>query len=251
MDKYISKKNVMTYPRVSFIVPSTNIAVETVLEIIQSKNKFMDVNITRVEVTEISHSQANVRQFSTQSFTNPAKFAAAVKPDLIVWAGTSGSWLGYDYEELLLNHIENTTGIKAIGCYTEICKACEENSIRNIGLLTPYDIDIHSRIKDNLKKMGISSGSEKWYGITDNYSFAKIPIDKIVSDMVNLKSATSTALIPMCTNMLTALVSDEIENYTDLTVIDPNIVIIRRIKNIFNISVMLKNFGRILSDYSG
>lgn len=241
MNNTIKTINRKEKKRISFIVPSTNTVVEEYLSMI-SLGKKININISRLQVEEIAFNKDTENQFSFDSFMKSSKLASATKPELIVWAGTSGSWLGNEYELRLLSYIKEKTGIAAIGCYSILREYCIANSIYEVNLLTPYISEIQKLITNNLMRDNIKVINEKIYSITDNYAFSQIKKYELIKDIVEISGENRFPVIPMCTNLKTCFIAPEIKSKYAIQLIDPNVITINKIKHIFNIN------NRIIND---
>ena len=71
---------------------------------------------------------------------------ACVKPRVIVWACTSGSFLkGIGYDREIIKDIEKDTGIPAITTSTAVVDALKTMRIRKLAVATPYIKEIDEK----------------------------------------------------------------------------------------------------------
>ena len=116
----------MTALRVGLIVPSSNTVVEPELARVAGAVPDLELVATRVAVTHIDANSASRRQFEPELMIAAARLLAHAGVDVLVWAGTSGCWLGLDHDPAIVSAIEDATGIAATSSTLALLDACQE-----------------------------------------------------------------------------------------------------------------------------
>ena len=129
------------------LVPSSN----TVLEPYTSAmfHGFGDaasVHYARFRVVEISLSPASRGQFDLAPILEAAERLAETEPDVIVWNGTSASWLGLETDHSLCAAITDRTGIPATSTSLAFDALFRGMGLQRIAVVTPYLPEIQTRI---------------------------------------------------------------------------------------------------------
>lgn len=214
-------------PRYIVIIPTTNIWVERYIQTSGISTR-IDVHIFRLPVLSISDEGSGSDTFSLINFENILDHASLIKPDVVIWAGTSGSWLGSDFEEELLKKISVRAGAPAIGCFTSLIAELKEKELDNIGLFTPYITPIHNRIIKNISAHGFEVTDLGHLAIEDNYSFSNVTCERILSAAKSKLSTSLRLIIPMCTNMVSCVMDEYLASHLACHVLDPTVCVFER-----------------------
>ncbi|SRR5579883_963474 len=205
--------------RIGMLTPSSNTVLEPVTQAMVAGLPQVSVHFSRFKVKEISLSQAALAQFNDAAILQAAELLADAKVDVIGWNGTSSSWLGFDADLRLCTRIEAATGIKATTSILALNEILQRKGIRKLGLFSPYRSDVQAKIVSNYATIGISCSPEKHLGIEDNFTFAEVSGDKIVS-MVHEAAAGPEAIAIICTNLRAAPLVERLESEIKLPVYD-------------------------------
>jgi maleate cis-trans isomerase len=98
--------------RLGMLTPSSNTVLEPITTAMLAGVSGVTAHFSRFKVTEIALSQYALGQFDHGEVLRAAELLAHAKVDVIAWNGTSASWLGFDYDERLCEHIIETTDIQ-------------------------------------------------------------------------------------------------------------------------------------------
>jgi maleate isomerase len=99
--------------RLGMLTPSSNTVLEPITTAMLAGVSGVTAHFSRFKVTEIALSRHALGQFDHGEVLRAAELLAHAKVDVIAWNGTSASWLGFDYDERLCEHITETTDIAA------------------------------------------------------------------------------------------------------------------------------------------
>ena len=120
------------------LTPSSNTVLEPVTVSILQDLDNVSAHFSRFRVTEISLSEAALRQFDDRPLLRAAELLADAKVDVIAWNGTSAGWLGFERDVQLCDRIQSTTGIPATTSILAINELFQRHQITHFGLVTPY-----------------------------------------------------------------------------------------------------------------
>jgi maleate isomerase len=160
--------------RVGLLVPSTNFVAE--IEIARMMPEEVTVHTSRCMLEDAADQAGKVDALLAMSrnVLRAAREVACVKPKVIAWACTSGSFLqGAEQEGDMEKEIQSATGIPAVTTSTAMIEAMRALGIRKLALVTPYIDEINRNqvrfIETLMKEVKIVS----LYGLGMLSSFAK------------------------------------------------------------------------------
>jgi maleate isomerase len=203
------------------LVPSSN----TVLEPYTSAmfHGFGDaasVHYARFRVVEISLSPASRGQFDLAPILEAAERLAETEPDVIVWNGTSASWLGLETDHSLCAAITDRTGIPATSTSLAFDALFRGMGLQRIAVVTPYLPEIQTRIIENFAARSIAVVAEAHLSDKGNHSFASYSPDVVDGLVRKVAQAGPEAIAIICTNFRGAGVADALEAELSMPVFD-------------------------------
>lgn len=139
--------------RIGVLVPSTNFTVEP--EFNWAVPEGVSVHAARCMLREVEREDEKVQAVIDmgKDVVKAAKEVAAVKPKVIAWACTTGSFVkGVGYDKELIKEIEEETGIKALTTSTAVADALKELNIRKVAVTTPYIREVNEKEKAFLEQ---------------------------------------------------------------------------------------------------
>ncbi len=196
--------------RLGILTPSSDTALEPLTHALlasfntQQSTYHTTVHFYRFPVTTISLSPSGLAQFDLAPILTAAQLLAHAEVDIIGWSGTSAGWLGFDKDITLCEEIKEATGIKSTTSILALNKALELWGIKKLGLVTPYQDDVQTKIIENYAVIGavIEEGMEKHLGVVKNTDIAEIGeevLDELVKDVVDKRV---DAVTTFCTNLV-------------------------------------------------
>jgi maleate isomerase len=207
--------------RVGMLVPSSNTVLEPYTSaMFQALGEAASVHYARFRVVEISLSPASRGQFDIAPILEAAERLAETEPDLIVWNGTSASWLGLETDHGLCAAITGRTGVPATSTSLAFDAFFRGTGLRRIGVVTPYLPEIQSRIVDNFATRGITVVAEAHLSDKGNHSFASYGPDLVAGLVRDVARAKPEAIAIICTNFRGAKVADALEVELSIPVLD-------------------------------
>ncbi|MFK8082680.1 MAG: hypothetical protein AB8B97_20570 [Granulosicoccus sp.] len=224
--------------RVGMLTPSSNTVLEpSTSRLLHVYDGEVSMHVSRLPVVEISLNQQSKQQFSLEPFLQAAERLAEAQVHLIVWNGTSASWLGIERDRELSKAIETRFGIQATTTLLAYEQALLALNAQRLILITPYLHDIQIRIIEQLTQTGYVVAAERHLNDAGNFSFSNYPPELIHSMIVDAidetvrndslglplqpaSNRTVDAVLILCTNFNGASVAQDIEKKYNIPVID-------------------------------
>jgi maleate isomerase len=223
-----------THLRMGVLTPSSNTALEPLTSALvgsyQAANESLNflkpspvsAHFARFKVTEIALSEQALGQFQDDHILSAAAMLADAKVDVIGWSGTAAGWMGFDKDELLVERIQQRTGIPATTAILALNDALRMRGIERIGIVSPYTSDVQQRIAANYERMGIEVVAETHENIRVNHEFGMLPPELILQRLrtVAQHPRAPQALITYCTNLRAAHLAPAIEAEFGIPLLD-------------------------------
>jgi maleate isomerase len=203
------------------LTPSSNTVLEPVTSLMLADAfPTITAHFARFRVTSISMEAESRGQFDREPVVAAAELLADAKVDIIVWNGTSASWLGFERDEVLCRAITERTGRPATSAILGLNDLLQQKKIRRLGLVTPYVSEIQERIVANYRASGIEVVAERHLGLKDNFSFSESTEEDIAGLCREVAEVSPDAIAIVCTNMRGAFVAPRLEAELGLPVFD-------------------------------
>ncbi|MGO4369504.1 aspartate/glutamate racemase family protein [Paenibacillus sp. MCAF20] len=207
--------------KIGMLTPSSNTILEPITYRIIADIPDVSVHFSRFIVREIALSDKANDQFRDEPMLAAAALLADADVDLIVWNGTSASWLGLEKDRKLCAMIEAETGIPATTSALAIIEAFEALGVKKLGLVTPYTADVSGMIRKRYGELGYECLVERMSGISVNKDFAYVPETGIRLMMEEASAVEGVeALAVVCTNFHAASMAAQLEEQFGVAVID-------------------------------
>jgi maleate isomerase len=206
--------------RLGVLTPSSNTLLEPVAIGVTAGLPNLSLHFTRFRVTEISLSEAGLKQFAMDTIVEAARLLSDARVDAIRWSGASAAWLGLDYDRALCAAILKDTGTPATTATLSMVKALHPRGIRRVGLVTPYTENVQQRIIETFANEAIEIVAERRLNFTDNFSFAEATDVQILDMARQVGASRPDAILILCTNLRGAPLVEQIERKTGTPVLD-------------------------------
>ncbi|MEU5849613.1 aspartate/glutamate racemase family protein [Saccharopolyspora shandongensis] len=206
-------------PRIGMLTPSSNTVLEPVTYRLLSGVEDVSVHFSRLPVTAISLSDKENSQFSLERMSAAAELLRDAAVDVVVWNGTAGSWLGFDYDRQVSAAISAACGVPATTSTLALLDAFRAFGVTRLGLVTPYTGDVTAKIAETYAAEGIEVVNDERLDITDNFSFGSVPEQRLAS-MIEAAAADVHAVSLVCTNLRGAFVAADLEAKVGVPVLD-------------------------------
>ncbi len=184
--------------RVGIILPSSNVVVEALIR--EDRSTDTEYHTARIRVDLVSNASASQHQFAIEGFLDAAALLVDAEVETLVWAGTSGMWLGLDYDRRICDALSNRFGIPATTASIAFVETCKRNAVSRLGLLTPFLSEVQHRIVAVLTHEGIDVPAEHHFGVAQSRRMADLsPAD--IDAQIRLLGRETDAVGCVCTNM--------------------------------------------------
>jgi maleate isomerase len=187
--------------RIGMIVPSSNTAFEPAVADMHLPKSDVTIHVSRARVTSVSLGVGSQEQFSSDPMCAAALLLADVRPDLLVWAGTSGLWLGLDHDRSVCEALTKATSVRATTTTLALFDACASLGVRRSALVTPYLSEIVDRIVATCAGAGVSVVAERHLGLSDNHSFGLVTEKEISALALACATSDLDGCLIACTNL--------------------------------------------------
>lgn len=206
--------------RLGMMIPSSNTVVERETPALLATDGSVTAHVSRVHVAEISDNAASTRQFELNHFLVGADLLADAEVDLLLWNGTSASWLGYDRDQQLVAALATHTGIRTTSSTIAINAALARLGARRIGLVIPYIERIEAAIIRNYRTLGITVAASVRRDLTANTDYAAIAPGEVAAMAREAAGTPVDAIVILCTNLAGASVAPALARELGVPVID-------------------------------
>ena len=237
--------------RIGVLTPSSNTALEPLTSAMVAPVPGVTAHFARFAVTEISLSEASLRQFDDSRILEAAQLLADARVDVIAWSGTSASWLGFDKDEALCRRITEATGIPATTSVLALNELLAAQGARTLGLVSPYVEDVQRRIVANYASLGVEIVAERHLGISVNFEFGMVEPDTLRTMLREAAAARPVALTVMCTNLSAAQLAAEMERELDIPVYDSVATVVWKALRTIGVDTrVVQGWGRLFAEHA-
>jgi maleate isomerase len=206
---------------IGMLTPSSNTVLEPITSLMLADVfPTITAHFGRFRVTSISLEASSQGQFDQAPVVAAAELLADAKVDVIVWNGTSASWLGFERDEALCRSITERTGRPATSAILGLNDLVKRKGVIRLGLVTPYAGDVQERIVANYRGAGVEVVAERHLGLTDNFSFAETTEEEVAGLCRDVARGRPEAIAIVCTNMRGAFAAPALEAELGIPVFD-------------------------------
>jgi maleate isomerase len=203
---------------IATITPSGNTVVERVTLGIVSDLPEVSAHFSRTPV--FGSSDPSPDAYATEGLLAAAKLLAHAKPDVLVWNGSKGAGIGFDHDRALVARIEEETRIRATTSILGLEALLKARGMRRLGIVTPYNASSQRKTLDCLVREGYEVVADACAGLSDNLSYASVPLEHIAAMAREVAAAKPQAIVCLCTNFPAAVMAAPMETELGLPVFD-------------------------------
>jgi len=221
-----SIKSLTELKKIGFIVPSSNVALETITSAILMQLPLVSVHYSRISVTTTDIAAGAQNQFTAETLAECARLIANCPIETILWNGTSESWTGEGYEAgvHIKDMMEKATNLPASTSSLAQVDVLKLWGIKKIALATPYVEEPNRRLYDYYKSCGVEVLKDSRLNETVNNKIADTPMDVIKQLIRDADHPDAECIVVPCTNLPAALVVEEMEEQLGKPIFDSIIV---------------------------
>jgi len=164
--------------RIGVIYPASGLADH---EYYQMVPEGVSVHVTRSQVPgsgEVTLETVQEVAGSESEFVRTARDLATVRPHVIAWMCTSGSFSrGAEWDKKLIRILEEASGTRAVTTSCSIVAAMEALGARRIAVGTPYEDRINVKLREYLEAQGLEVVNIKGLSCADDWEIGSYPPD--------------------------------------------------------------------------
>jgi maleate isomerase len=189
-------------PLVGLIVPSSNPTIERLTGQVSLPTLFgIDVIVTRLAVRTIEAGEGSDAQFGAEPLRGAGELLGDARPDVVVWAGTSGFWRGEEREAAELRALAGAARAPATSSRRAVLAALHTTP-GPVAVLTPYIDEVHRGVVAALRQAGIAVTADRGLREVDNLAFSRITNEVLRPVLADLTGPTGRPVAVICTNLL-------------------------------------------------
>ena len=200
------------------ITPSGNTVVERITLGIVRELPEVSVHFSRTPV--FGSSDPSPDRYASEGFLAAARLLAHAAPNVLLWNGSKGAGIGFDHDRALVESIHAETGIRATTSILGLAELLRARDIRRLGIVTPYSDESQQKTLDCLAREGFDCVAEAHAGLSDNLSYASVPVEQIATMAREVAKCRPQAIVCLCTNFPAAMMAAPLEAELGLPVYD-------------------------------
>lgn len=232
---------------VGMITPSINKALEPVSGAIAVQIPSLSLHFSRVRVTRVGVDDEAIAPLQPEAFLEAASLLKDAAVDVIMWNGTSGSWVGLEWERKLCRIIEQETGIRASGSTLALMRAFKAMNIARYSLAVPYDAEHLQKIVDVYRNEGLECAAADTLAILDGLALAHLTRQQIEDQVRRVAVPDTQAVAIVCTNVASGWYVDELERELRVPILDSVIVTLWEAMHLCGMRPQIKGWGRLMA----
>jgi len=149
-----------------------------------------------------------------------ARLLGDAQLDVVAWNGSKGGSLDFALDHDLVARIETLTGARSTTSTLAIDRVLREDGVKRFALACPYVDAYRQRIVETFGREGYECVAASNAGLSDNYSFSRIPADTIAAMLRDVAKSKPEAIITFCTNFPAGPIVAEMEDELDVPIYD-------------------------------
>lgn len=200
------------------ITPSGNTVVERVTQGIARDLPEVSMHFSRTPVFGATDPSPDA--YAVDGLLAAARLLAHAAPDVLVWNGSKGAGIGFAHDRALVESITRETGVQATTSVLGLHALLSAKGIRRIAIVTPYSPAAQRKTVDCLGAEGYEVVAEACAGLSDNLSYASVPLERIAAMAGEVARGRPQAIVCLCTNFPAAVMAATLEAELGLPVFD-------------------------------
>jgi maleate isomerase len=203
---------------IGVITPSGNTVVERITLGVLRDLPTVSPHFSRTPV--FGNKDPSPDAYAYEGLLAAAQLLTHAKPDVLVWNGSKGAGIGFAHDVALVSEIQAHTGITVTTSILGLQIALGVRGITRIAVVTPYSDAGQKGALDCLEREGYECVAEAHAGLSDNLSYASVPLDKIREMARSVMRAKPDAIVCLCTNFPAAVLAAPLETELGIPVFD-------------------------------
>ena len=191
------------------ITPSGNTVVERITLGILRELPSVSAHFSRTPVS--GSLDPSPTAYATEGLLAAARLLAHASPGVLVWNGSKGIGIGFEHDQELARRITAETGIPATTSVLGLDALLRARGIRRLAVLSPYTEASQQKALDCLVAQGYEVVAEAHSGLSDNLSYASVPLESIADMARAMALSAPEAIVSLCTNFPAAAMAASLE----------------------------------------
>jgi maleate isomerase len=200
------------------IVPSSNTVVERIT--LAMLRDFPDVSPHFARSPVVGSRDPFPNSYDFENMLMAARMLGHARLNAICWNGSKGATIGLHEDRELCQLILENTGIRATTSMLALDEVLRSRNLQRIALVTPYADNYQKKTINALKYEGYDCVAEAHCGLSDNFSYAQVPLHDIAQMVVAVARAEPQAIVTLCTNFPAATVIPALEAKLGIPIFD-------------------------------
>lgn len=176
---------------------------------------------------------------------------AGIRPELVVWACTSGSFFrGPEYNAELERRMVEASGVPAVTASSAVRDALRALGARKVAVLTPYSAAINARLAAFLEAAGFAVVSMRQLyedAEMSDFELQSISAETIRSAVRDADHRAADTLLVSCTGVPLIEVVADLEAEIGKPIVGSNLALMRAMLRAASAPALAPRFGRLLS----
>ena len=203
---------------IGWITPSANTVVERVTLGILRDFPAVSAHFSRTSV--VGAKDPFPSSYDFDDMLAAARLLADAQLDVVAWNGSKGGSIDFALDHDLVARIEALTGARATTSTLAIDRVLREDGVKRFALACPYADAYRQRIVDTFGREGYECVAARSAGLTDNYSFSRIPTDTIAAMLREVARSKPQVIVTFCTNFPAGPLVAEMEDELGVPIYD-------------------------------
>ncbi|KXA89636.1 hypothetical protein AKJ62_02660 [candidate division MSBL1 archaeon SCGC-AAA259D14] len=233
--------------KLGFLVPAVNTVGEP--EFVEMAPEGVTVHSARLESSENEHNVENLTEMSEDT-ERAVKAISAMKPDSIIYACTSGTFVnGAEWNRDLEDTMEEISGAPCATTTTAMCEGLEEMGVKKVTLVTPYGEEVTELEGDYLESEDFEVVSSDCLGVKIRGGQDKYAPYQVYRLAKSADTEESDGVFISCTNFRTIEILQALEKDLGKPAVSSNSASMWKSLKLANVSEPIEGFGELLTSF--
>ena len=230
---------------VGLILPSVNVHMEP--EFYRMNVPGLNFHATRVMLKETTEKGLTEME---EDLEYAAKLIATVRPEVVAYACTSGSFLkGDEWDNSIMKKITKLSSCPSITTSRAVINAIHEMGIKKLTLVTPYIDDLNQREVRFFINNGIDVVNERGMQIIDADILHAQTAETVKNLVLETDTGDSDGVFISCTDFKGLAVAEELERLLKKPVVTSNSATMWAILKLLGYKPKIEGYGALLKEH--
>lgn len=233
--------------KIGLLVPLVNDVVEREFHLMAPDG--VSIHTARVVYRTIEPTVKANFEANDHELIPAAKRLASVKPNVVIWACTTASFIGgVGYNVELSNKIEEAIGIPALTTSTAVLEAFKRFGFKKVAIATPYIEEVNEKEKAFFEGNGYEVTEIRGMQVTDAWEEGTLLPSQAYRLAREVDSPEADGVFISCTDFRAAEVIEVLENDLMKPVVTSNQASMWACLRNIGVRESIRGFGTLLED---